>query len=252
MGILIKQEVYSEKTEFAKVLAMRCFYPDGYTAEQEEQWNFKWKCDDLLLLATSDTDPSVCYGGMRLRPLDINRREQTFYFLGLCETFVDTSARGMGIAGKLTQGCVDFAKRKGFEGILVIARRSIDGFYSKYGFYGVSSYPEVHITNIDQFKRLNPTQNQSEIQILSANVHEDFYSYYQECYMNNFGTITRSREEMRILMESLVSADKARSQLLRISIGNQTRGYFVLYDSKVVEICFDGTLGTEFKKIVDL
>jgi predicted GNAT family acetyltransferase len=248
MGILIRQEVYSEKTEFAKLLALGCFYPGGYTAEQKEQWDFKWECDDLLLLATSDTDPSVCYGGMRMRPFDINRREQTFHFLGICETFIDTSARGMGIAEKLTQRCIDFAKRKGFDGILVIARRSIDGFYRKHGFYGVSSYPEVHITNIDQFERLNPTQNQSEIQILSANGHEDFYSYYQECYMNNFGTIARSREEMRVLMESVVLADKAGSQLLRISIGNQTRGYFVLSDSKVVEICFDMTLGTEFKK----
>ena len=248
MGILIRREVYSEKTEFAKLLALDCFYPDGYTAEQEAKWNFKWEYDDLLLLATSDTDPSVCYGGMRMRPLDINRREQAFHFLGICETFVDTSARGMGIAGKLTQRCIDFAKRQGFDGILVIARRAIDGFYSKHGFYGVSSYPEVHIRDIDQFERLNPTRNQSEIQILSAKVHEDFYSYYQECYVNNFGTIVRSREQMRVLMESAVLADNAGIQLLRISIGNLVKGYFVLCDSKVVEICFDMTLGTEFKQ----
>lgn len=248
MGILIRQEVYSKKTEFAKLLALGCFYPDGYTAEQEEQWNSKWECDDLLLLATSDTDPYICLGGMRMRALDINRREQEFHFLGICETFVDTSARGLGIADKLTQRCIDFAKLKGFDGILVIARRAIDGFYCKHGFYGVSSYPEVHIRNIGQFERLNPTQNKSEIQILSDNGHEDFYSYYKECYMNNFGTIARSREEMRVMMESAVLADNAGAQLLRISIGNLTKGYFVLCDSKVVEICFDIKLGTEFKQ----
>ena len=103
-----------------------------------------------------------------MRPLDIKRMEQTFHFLGICETFVDTSARGLGIAEKLTQRCIDFAKQKSFDGILVIARKAIDGFYSKHGFYGVSSYPEAHIRNIDQFERLNPTRNQSEIQISLA------------------------------------------------------------------------------------
>ena len=128
MGIIISQQVYSTKTEFAKVFALGCFYPDGYTAVQEEQWNSKWECDDLLLLATSDTGPDICLGGMRMRPLDINRRDQKFHFLGICETFVDTSARGLGIAEKLTQRGIDFAKRKGFDGILVIARKAIDVF----------------------------------------------------------------------------------------------------------------------------
>ena len=112
----------------------------------------------------------------------------------------------------------------------------------------MSSYPEVHIRNIDQFERLNPTQNQSEIQIEPGSGREDLYSYYQECYMNNFGSTARSREEMRVLMESVALADNAGTQLLRISIDDVVKGYFVLCDGKVVEICFNMKLGAEFKQ----
>lgn len=247
MGVCIKQKFFTAQTEFVLETSLRCFYPDGYTAKEELQWRNKWRHGDLLLLAESDTDPSVLYGGLRMRPIEINRRDQTFYMLGICETFVEPFSRGMGLAEKLTLECIETARNQLFEGILVIARRAIDGFYLKHGFYGAGSYPEVQIKNIDQFRRFNPTENQAGVKISQSSSSSVFHDYYLSCYSQNFGSIERSQRDMQLILESLPIMVQG-AELMMISVDGRTKGYLVLCNNKVIEIAFDLTLSTDCKK----
>ena len=65
----------------------------------------------------------------------------------LTDVCIDKAFRGKGLSRILLENCFKILKKKKCVVAIVIARRAVDYYYSKFNFWGVSSYPKIYINN---------------------------------------------------------------------------------------------------------
>ena len=151
----IKTSTVANKTEYsdALTLAQEAFLTTGtYDSKQYKHvlWNNEGKLNyENIFIATLKQE---IVGVIRIIPrtfiLD-NTKVKGCCISSVC---IKESYRGLGISKLLTDYVHTKLKQRGFLLSYLIARKSVDHYYNKFGYYGVSSYEKIIINEVERQK----------------------------------------------------------------------------------------------------
>lgn len=177
-------------------------------------------------------------GGLRTTPFTISRMSQEFSCLGIAEIFVSPNFQGLGIASQLADQIISTTKNSKYELILGMARRKIDGFYLKKGFYGIGSYPECRIADIRESIKFRTLKSDS-FHFRPIAIDQSMNSFYEVCYKNQFGRRIRSNADW----DRIGRENQLKDRLcLGIYLRGELVGYLICRKKVIQEISFRNNL----------
>ena len=147
----------------------------------------------------------------------------------LSQVCVSKEYRNRGLAKKLIQSANEIELARFSKGSIVIARKSIGDFYSKYGYYSFSPFTHTDfkglpksykITNLDFFS--NP-----------ENFVEIFSQLYDEKSIEIAGTLFRDELDWKML---IMDRNKLQIDIFVINLGNIVTGYLIKHQDKIIEL----------------
>jgi hypothetical protein len=178
-------------------------------------------------------------GGIRTKQIKIRRDDQIFNCLGIGEIFTSLGARGLGIAGKIVAFTIKVAEEDGYDLILGVARKNIDGFYLKHNFYGVGSYPKIIIKNISSSSNFTHRANGKYKFSTQKDFDISLNKHYDNCYSNVFGSIVRTNEDWKYISGTLKNNLDI---LLEIYEDNKLVGYLIHSGNLIKELSYDANI----------
>ncbi len=142
---------------------------------------------------------------------------------------VKSEWRGQGIASELMNKAIEVMTSRGMDISLVYGRRAVDGFYPRFGYYGVGRYVDLEI--------ISPLDSKSFINVLPYKKDDlkKCMEFYNETYSALSGSVLRDRpvwEYLFLRMERGIGGFK-----LFICLENQKAiGYLVVFDNRLIEL----------------
>jgi predicted acetyltransferase len=224
-----------EEYREAIALAVKVFEPN---AEIENFASFKqvlW-CGDPefslgnLILAV-DASGVTC-GVIRVVPRILMRGDQCFNMAGISSVCLATKYRGQGYSVPFMRYALNLCADRGYDLSLLFARRALDGYYNRFGYWGISSYNKVSFV-VPKEKGCGRGAD-VELGEFSFEEIEMYNHYYDACYSNSFGYIRRSLKHWDLIGKRLTALGGISFKTL-IKQG-KVEGFIVLDQSNVVEI----------------
>lgn len=172
-------------------------------------------------------------GLMRAIPTTIFLGEQYYKSAALSSICVLPQRQKQGHSSILMKESLKLLKNEGYQTAHLVARRAVDYYYQKFGFFGISSYERLTLESLSYFDdqvELNDTTSQ-EIEFLN--------SCYNECYDKCSGKTQRSLEYWKFAI------NRARAQGCQVKTffkKNEALGYIVFNDNHVHEIGYKRNL----------
>lgn len=196
---------------------------------KELSWNIK--ANNIfknIIIATSGSD---IIGVVRLCPRTFLWQRKKFKVAGISSVCVHPKFRKMGVARSLMQTTINHCDQQGYELTFLVARRAIDHFYKKFGFFGASSYPKILIAKKPDL--LSHSLSFSDFKISNFQLYRSFYEY---SYQLNFGVTHRTKFLWRQIQRLIEAKD---IEFREILINNKLAGYVVSKQHLIIEIAFN-------------
>ena len=227
--LIVREAKNEEESQKAFSIALKSF---GLLEISEKKISIKksiWNDDPTYsytnIIVASLKDEII--GLIRIIPRVINRLSQKYNLAGLTSVCIDERHRGKGYSIPLMKETLNIAKKRGYDLAGLIARKALDNYYTKFGFYGISSYEQIKIAGkgVDQgfsFSQMN-----------------DFYikkyaEFYDDNYSNCFGKIDRTYLIWKYILGLLNNRPKMKA--LSIFKNLDLFGYCFINDKSVVEL----------------
>jgi len=235
-----------KEAEVAFSLSLKAFYPEGAPSGTEELWRCKWFEDPSFSLknvfVARDRNNNIT-GGLRVVSRNLKRSDQVFKVFGIAETFVVPTRQGEGLASLLTLHAMQAGKLRGYDIIIVVARKLIDYFYLKHGAYGLGAYNVVSLRGWRDTIKKATEFGVSDIGLQNINEVNMAYEY---SYLNSFGPMKRTFMHWRFLLEKI---SRQGEDLRMLKKAGESVGYFVAKESQVIEIAL--LPGIPYRPVVD-
>ncbi|MEH6632293.1 MAG: GNAT family N-acetyltransferase [Halopseudomonas aestusnigri] len=228
----------------ALVLATKVFSEhssnEGYGGYKTSLWydDSSFAIKNLIVARNGKGD---IVGMVRLVPRVLFQRGRKLSVAGFSSICLDPKEQGKGSSIPLMNFSIDIAKNRGFDIALLFARRAMDHYYPRLGFWGVSSYNRLEVKIPDN----SSVGDEVELAQSSLNHIELYDQAYQESYENVLGRIERNPQYWQNLVTASYQTGR---QMQTIKWKNQDVGY-VIFDARTVfEIAsrepqaFDGVL----------
>ena len=157
---------------------------------------------------------------------------------------VKPERRGEGIAKSLMNEAIETMTARGMDISAVYGRRAVDGFYPRFGYYGVGRYVDLEI--------ISDTDSDSSINALPCKKeHLDAcMNFYDKTYSSLSGSVLRSRsiwEYLFLRLERNIGGFKAFVLLEK----RKTAGYFIVLNNRLIEISIPEKLFSSIPGILD-
>ena len=148
---------------------------------------------------------------------------------GISSVGVKPEWKGQGVASNLMNTAIEVMISRGLDISVLYGRRVLDGFYSRFGYYGVGRYIDLEILstiNSDVAIHTIPFRNE----------HFEFcMQFYNETYSKLSGSVLRDHSVWKylyLLLEKGIGGFKA----LICLEDKKTTGYLVILDNRLIEI----------------
>jgi predicted N-acetyltransferase YhbS len=90
-------------------------------------------------------DGKSVIGMLRLMPRSLHVLGSTLSAGGLTNVCIHPDHHGRGLGRDLMEAALRILRERGFQVSVTIARRAVDGFYSRFGFLGIDAFPELRV-----------------------------------------------------------------------------------------------------------
>lgn len=197
---------------------------------------------ELLTFQLSSNGKFLAGCNLLLRKFGTYSRPITSYLVS--NVIVHKESRGLGVLRNLMAEVVSFLDQKEAMGFIV-ARRAVDGMYDKLGFEAFATFTtykfkgEGKKTSIPI--RIQKKEELSLEELIAVN------RLYDSNYSNIFPYFIRENCEWTQIMQKNNSGNIS---LYLVEAGTRTAGYFVVANSKVVEVALD--LGNELFSLEEI
>lgn len=197
---------------------------------QKEYLIAKSSKGELLTFQLSSNGDFIAGCTLLLRRLGTHNRSINSYLIS--KVIVRKEARGLGVLRSLMAEVLAFLDQEEAMGFIV-ARRAVDGMYDKLGFEAFATFTTYKFeggkkSNIP-IKILRKNELSSE-QLLTID------QLYDSNYFNVFPYLIREKSEWTQIIQKNNSGNVS---LHLIEAGMRTVGYFIISNTKVVEIALD-------------
>jgi len=170
-------------------------------------------------------------GLVRIVPRRLYRANQPFSVAGISSVCLSSDQRGKGHSVALMEQALAHCSERQFDLAFLFARRAIDYYYTRFGFWGVASYSRLKIQlpreTADPDLALGDADEQ----------HIDLYGgAYDRCYANTFGRVSRSADYWRFLLRRMRYFPDHRFSTLFVQ--GIPVGYVLWSDSVIRELAY--------------
>ncbi|HER25702.1 MAG TPA: GNAT family N-acetyltransferase [Rhodospirillales bacterium] len=214
---------------------------EDYTDKKAKLW-FEDPTHALNNLILAKTDTQKIVGLVRFIPRTFRGPDRTFSSVGFSSVCIAPALRGKGYSLPLMRFSIETADNRGFDFSFLIARKKLDHFYTKFGFWGVSSYNRVFVTSAPCI------DGEVAIKFHPADPGclSQFDQAYRKSYASTLGWMERDKRHWRFL---LTVAQNLGMRFLSVVRDGNVIGYAVLNDHEVCEIALLDE--TEFQAVVN-
>jgi predicted N-acetyltransferase YhbS len=138
-------------------------------------------------------------GLVRILPRTIYRASEPLAVAGISSVCLESAYRGQGLSAPLLASALDVCKKRGFDVALLFARRALDHYYSKFGFWGLSSYNKQTIQWDSRFG----SASRIEFSQPDNNLLQVYRDAYDASYALSFGRVKRDLDDWIFLLRKL-------------------------------------------------
>jgi len=144
---------------------------------------------------------------------------------GLSHVCVHPEFQQYGYGKKLVNKALKVIHAKGSVLAIVIARRAVDGFYSKYGFVGIASFPEIILLEKACIGK-SKWKYQWSIGVDESHIHNYFLAYEQTYRYLPFSYVRDDQwwSNLGLRLDTICPEGK----LINVFLGKKWLGYFFL------------------------
>ncbi|MDP8212380.1 MAG: GNAT family N-acetyltransferase [Candidatus Zapsychrus exili] len=159
---------------------------------------------------------------------------------GITNVCVSPCYQGKGLGRRLVSKSIEIIKERKYPFVMLVARRAVDGFYSKYGFVGTGIFSELKVD-------LNSLICIGKSKSIGRNNFQEgfdgkFAKKYAAMYNATYKKIPMSFCRSSCWWDELIQRSKHRIKkrdFINIVDNEKLIGYFVRQDNKIVEAAFD-------------
>lgn len=216
----------------AIALATGIFAPMAEAENYPETKRRLWRDDpsfalDNLILAR-DASGQIA-GLVRLVPRTIYRGSHPLSAVGMTSICMAHEFRGQGHSVPLMDHAIGIVIERGYDFAFLIARRAVDNYYTRFGFWGASSYGKVRISASD----MEPVSCGISLDDSSLADLEVYDEAYCLSYGEVFGRVERDRPLWRFILKK---AQDEGFVVKTVRCDGAPIGYVVLVNGDVLEL----------------
>lgn len=207
---------------------------------------FNWESDPYfsyknILLAKYDGEPA---GLIRIVPRKLFRGTSPFSVAGISSVCLLPQLRGQGLSVSLMEQTLAYCKEQGYEIAFLFARRAADHYYTRFGFYGITSYSRVFVSS-----SLKSAQMQLSVSEVDDTLYSLYNDAYENCYRECFGRIERTEAYWKFVIDSIERRKEYRFHTIRLN--EMPIGYLIAGQTNICEIAVNTAIpGEELIQLV--
>jgi len=195
------------------------------------QWNrYKNKDYNNIFILTDDI---IVIGVVRLIPNYMEFKKIIYRVVGLSSICIHEKHRNKGYASFMMKAITSQTDKRNFDLSYLIARRQVDFFYIKFGFFGASSYNQTIINSVSNIK----VNDKEVVNKFNLENIKKYNKYYNVCYKHCFGKTKRNHNYWNNI-KNIISDDKDYI-FKEFTYDCSLIGYEISYKNEIVEVAFD-------------
>lgn len=181
-------------------------------------------------------------GVVRICPLKMKVRGKNLKVAGLSSICIHPKFQGHGFGRALMQKSTSYLDQIGYDLSFLIARRAADNFYTKFGYFGASSYQSINLRCKKQKLFDNTKLVFGEFNLKNSNNYLDFF---QQSYENCFGACYRNADfwdrsikklpSMGLLFKEIIFNDKLMGYIVSNAEGIIECGFADKIDPSIIK-----------------
>lgn len=202
-------------------------YYDSYSIQKTTISNEPSTSPDNFILARSPKGDLI--GIVRIVERNISLGMTVLSAGCISSVGVEPEWRGQGVASNLMNTAMKVMKSRGMDISVLYGRRAVDGFYTRFGYYGIGRYIDLEI--------LSPVASRTSMQAVpwEKNNIEACMGFYGKAYGGLAGSVMRDLPIWKYLF-SRQEKGVGKEKLLICQLNKKNIGYLVTANHKLIEM----------------
>lgn len=206
----------------------------NYTKHKKQMWKYEPFVDNEMVIVACINDVVVAILRILDRKMIVSgKMKRVAGFTTIC---VRKEYRKQGLGSRLINASIEIIGKKGYDLAILVARKSLDYYYTKFGFWGVSSYNQIEFSleNFTPIKKLQirKINNYADIKVA------DFERLYFTAYQNCSGMVLRNKKYWAYVFKKI---EISRNLFIEVVYDLDTIVAYIIRDSeKIYELGLDG------------
>lgn len=167
---------------------------------------------------------------VRIHPVELKLDHVLLKAAGISSVAVAKNLRGLGLGRAIMQATLSHLDKNQYQLAYLVARRSVDHFYPKFGFIGASSYHRITINN---FRFIN-AKKEIKLEPLTPNNVEIYRKSYENTYSKIPGYVVRGD----LFWGNLPDIIKLNEIQFFEIVYQRTLGYVCILNDEIIELSF--------------
>ncbi|MBF0146748.1 MAG: GNAT family N-acetyltransferase [Magnetococcales bacterium] len=150
--------------------------------------------EQIIILAPK---PDEVVGLIRICPRILYRKNQKFSCGGISSVCIAPHLQGQGLSPLLMTAALNWIQSHDFDMAILFGRRAVDHYYTRFGFWGVSSYNKFLVSHHDLRR-----YKDDRVKLIPVPTEESNRCsvWYEGAYKDCFGRMDRSGEQWRFIV----------------------------------------------------
>lgn len=226
--------IYDEAFDFIASIFKQNVDDGGYTNTKKTLWKFEpFPQKEIVLIAYLN---NKIIAALRIVDREVYIGGCYRKVAGLTSICVRHDFRKQGVGEKLINKSLEIIKSKRYELAILFGRKAVDNYYTKYGFFGLSSYNKINI-KMNKISVSDAYKIESDTSLTGA-VIKILDTFYNNSYKNCSGRMNRKDKYWKYVLAKIDNNDVL---ILEVISNLQGVAGYIIRDKYVVyEIGFDG------------
>ncbi len=150
---------------------------------------------------------------------------------GISSVSVLPEWRKKGVCSLLMKKAHALMKERGKDIAVLYGRRAMDGFYTRYGYYGIGLYIDLEVVVPESYRERLKCVSFKETKEQAKLVKR----FYKKGYLSLTGSVVRTPKIWQYLFAQIKESDQ-KLRLFLFFAGNHPAGYCLIRDDKIIEL----------------
>tara|TARA_B100000029_G_scaffold514966_1_gene619849 strand:+ start:128 stop:1183 length:1056 start_codon:yes stop_codon:yes gene_type:complete len=159
-------------------------------------WKYKKNIDYKNIIIIKNNKNEII-GLLRIVPKKLKLNSKVLKVCGLSSICIHENYRSKGLSIKLINFSLQYAQKNSFDLAILFARKNLDHYYTKFGFYGISHYS---LLTLKSFELLKQCKEKYELKNAKISDLRSIQKIYNSTYLKHNGIFYRDHIFWKYIM----------------------------------------------------